>query len=131
MVVRHATENVFWYHGKKINTAFGRLRQRRLAVGRQSTAKTLEQEQAEVARDLKAASGDISALLKLIVKSSQMTPEDFIQKTVGSLLYVYYIYLDTFKMIPVDIDDLIDGLLYIEARNYTQEQHIREVKENK
>ena len=60
-----------------------------------------------------------------------MTPEDFIQKTVGSLLYVYYIYLDTFKMIPVDIDDLIDGLLYIEARNYTQEQHIREVKENK
>ena len=52
MVVRHATENVFWYHGKKINTAFGRLRQRRLAVGRQSTAKTLEQEQAEVARDL-------------------------------------------------------------------------------
>lgn len=75
-----------------------------------------------------SSSGDISALLNLIVSSSALKPEDFIKQTVGSVLFVYYVYMDTFKQKPSDLDDLIDGLLYIDSKNYMQEQAIKEAK---
>lgn len=47
-----------------------------------------------------------------------MTTADFIQKTCGSLLFVYYTYVNKYHVRPVDMDDLIDGLLYLDAKSY-------------
>ena len=116
---------MLWVNDKKINTAFGRLRQRRESVGLISPAETPEQEAERLEREMKAASaaGDISALLRLVTNTSKMTVTDFIQKTCGSLLFVYYTYLDKYRMRPVDVEDLVDGLLYMDAKNYiTKEQ---------
>ena len=57
-----------------------------------------------------------------MAKSADLTPTDFIQKTVGNLLYIYYFYVDRFKLKPRDLEDLVDGLLYIDANNFLQKK---------
>ncbi|MBO5921210.1 MAG: hypothetical protein J6Q48_02340 [Bacteroidaceae bacterium] len=47
-----------------------------------------------------------------------MTTEDFIKKTCGGLLFMYYAYIEKLHVRPVDIDDFVDGLLYLDARGY-------------
>lgn len=47
-----------------------------------------------------------------------MTTEDFIKKTCGGLLFMYYAYIEKLHVRPVDIDDMVDGLLYLDARGY-------------
>lgn len=110
--------------GKKIDAAFRRLRERRVAVGIESTAETPEQEAERIRQAIASAqaAGDISTIIKLITSSSKLTTRDFIQKTCGSLLFLYYTYVDRFKQIPVDINDLIDGLLYLDAKSYMIKQ---------
>lgn len=74
--------------------------------------------------------GNISAMMRLIALSSTLKPADFIKKSVGSLLFIYYTYVDKFHVIPRDIDDIIDGLLYIDARNYIDEQRAIKAKQD-
>ena len=108
-------------NGKKINTAFGRLRERRVAVGLVSTAaETPEQEAKRIEEEISTAiaAADISSLLNTIVQASSITTEDFIKKTCGALLFMYYTYLDKFHQYPLDIDDIIDGMLYLDAKGY-------------
>lgn len=116
--------------GKKINAAFGRLRQRRAAVGIESTAETPEEEANRVKREIAAAqaTGDIATILHIITQSSSLTTEDFIKKTCGGLLFVYYVYLKELHSKPVDIDDLIDGLLFLDAQGYITKKMRKEQK---
>jgi hypothetical protein len=62
--------------------------------------------------------GDLSAILRLIQKTSKLPVQEFIKKTCGSLLYMYYTYVKQLHVVPVDLDDLIDGLLYLDAYHY-------------
>lgn len=115
------------YNGKKINAAFHRLRDRRVAVGIVSTAETPEQEAKRVQQEMShaAETGDISTMLRLIAQSSTLTPADFIKKTVGNILFLYYSYLKQFHARPVDLIDMVDGLLFMDASNYIQEQSMK------
>ena len=117
--------------GKKINTAFRRLRERREAVGIGSTAETPEEEAERVKQEIATAqaTGDIATILHIITQSSSLTTEDFIKKTCGGLLFVYYVYLKELHTTPVDIDDLIDGLLFLDAQGYITKK-IREQNKN-
>lgn len=72
-----------------------------------------------------SATGDISKIMSIISSTSKLKPADYIKKTVGQLRFLYYLYLERFKSKPLDILDLIDGLLYIKARNY-QDKLIKE-----
>ena len=105
---------------KKIDTAFGRLRKRRLAVGLTDTAETPEQEAKRIESMMATAqaTGDISTIISLISNASKRTAADFIKETCGSLLFMYYMYMDKLHGVPVDVDDMIDGLLYLDAKNY-------------
>lgn len=87
-------------------------------------AESPEAESRRVTEELKnaAASGDIHTIVKVIANTSSLSPTDFIQKTVGSLLYVYYMYVDRFHVIPTDLDDMIDGILFMEAHQYNIEK---------
>lgn len=87
-------------------------------------AETPEQESKRVSKALQdaASSGDIHTIVKVIANTSTLSPTDFIQKTVGSLLYVYYMYVDRFHTVPTDLDDMIDGILYIEAHQYNMDK---------
>lgn len=111
---------MFRYLNKKIDTAFRRLRERRAAVGNASTAETVEEEEKRLEREFQAASasGDIGALLSLIVSTSQLTVNDYVEKTIGTVLFMYYAYIDKFHTRPVDLDDLIDGILFMDVKNY-------------
>ena len=71
---------------------------------------------------LASARGDIGAILNLIATSSALPPADFIKKTVGGILFMYYLYVDKYHVRPVDIDDLVDGTLYLDAKDYIIKQ---------
>lgn len=84
-----------------------------------------EEEAALLRQQIAAAqvSGDIGTILHLMAKTSELTPSDFISKTVGSILFVYYVYLENFHIKPEDLEDMVDGLLYLDAHNFIQKQH--------
>lgn len=71
---------------------------------------------------LASARGDISTLLKIIAGTSAIPPADFIKKTVGGILFMYYLFIDKYHVRPVDLDDLIDGSLYLDAKDYIIKQ---------
>ena len=118
---------MLWVDGKKTDTAFGRLRERRKAVGIDSTAETPEEEAKRIEREIAtaAATADISTILRIVAQSSSMTAKDFIKKTCGGLFFMYYVYVDKFHQKPVDIDDLVDGLLYLDAKEYIIKQAMK------
>ena len=68
------------------------------------------------------AAGDIATILRLMAKASELTPEDFIKKTIGSLLFIYYAFVSKFNCRPKDLMDMVDGLLFIEANNFVEKQ---------
>jgi len=57
----------------------------------------------------------------LISRASTRSPTEFIQDSVGSLLFLVYLFEDSFKREARDLDDLVDGLLYLDARSYVRE----------
>ena len=61
-------------------------------------------------------------MLKLMSQTASLTPADFIKKTVGTILFVYYTYLKYFTLRPQDLEDLVDGLLFIEAKQFMEAQ---------
>lgn len=69
-----------------------------------------------------AASGDISTVVRLIASTSSMTTQDFIKQTCGGLLFLYYTYVDKLHVKPTDLIDMVDGLLYMDAKNYIIKQ---------
>ena len=121
---------MLWSDDKKIDTAFGRLRERREAVGEISTAETPEQEARRIEQEIAAATaaGDISTILRIIASTSSLTPADYIKKTCGSLLFLYYTYVENLHQRPVDMMDMIDGLSYLDARGYIMKRTTAEIK---
>lgn len=77
-----------------------------------------------------AETGNVAAIMRIISLSSTLKPADFIKKSVGSLLFIYYTYIDKFHVRPLDIEDIIDGLLYNDARNYIDEQKAIQAKQD-
>ena len=120
MVVGFTLEDLLRADDKKINTAFRRLRERRQAVGIGAASETPEQELERIKQELAAAqaAGDISTIVRIITQTSKMTTEDFIKKTCGGLLFLYYMYVEKLHVRPLDMDDMIDGLLFLDAKNY-------------
>ena len=65
-----------------------------------------------------AGAGDISQLLSIIADTASLTVNDFINKTIGPLKMLYYLYIDKFHMCPTDLEELVDGLLYLDVKEY-------------
>lgn len=78
-----------------------------------------------------AATGDIATVIKLMTSTSALKPTDFIKKTVGSILFMYYMYVDKMHVRPVDMDDWVDGLLYLDAKNYILERTLQEQRDKR
>lgn len=87
---------------------------------------TPEQESERIRREVEMAQarGDISAILRLITSSSQITTTDFIKKTCGGYLFLYYTYVENLHVRPTDMNDLVDGLLYLDAITYIKKKEI-------
>lgn len=85
-----------------------------------------EQEADRIKREIAEAQarGDISTILRLVTSTSSMTVADFIKKTCGGLLFMYYSYVENLHVRPIDMDDFIDGMLYMDARGYIQRKSI-------
>lgn len=66
---------------------------------------------------------DMAALIALSMQGAQKPSQDYIDKTIGCFLNMYYLYVESFKgREPIDIDDICDGLLYLEVKNKLLEQ---------
>lgn len=75
-----------------------------------------------------AGAGDISQLLSIIADTASMTVNDFIDKTIGPLKMLYYLYIDKFHLCPTDLTDLIDGLLYLDVKEYIIKKNSKKAK---
>lgn len=75
-----------------------------------------------------ASTTDVVQILRLMVDAVHLSPVEYIQKTLGSLRYIYYAYVKNFGIRPIDLEDMIDGLLYMDADGYIQKEQIREAK---
>lgn len=73
---------------------------------------------------------DVTQILRLIVDAVHLSPVEYIQKTLGSLRFLYYTYVKMFGVRPLDLEDMIDGILYMDADLYIQKEHIRETNRN-
>lgn len=116
---------MLWYNDKKINTAFKRLRDKRKAVGIESHQKITPEEEAEILkRDMQAAaaSNDISTVMSLMLRASSMTTEDYVDRLLGGIRFMYYSFVDKFHVRPIDLIDLVDGSLYMDAYNYIEKK---------
>ena len=112
------------YNDKKIDTAFQRLRDKRKAVGIESHQLSPEEEAKQLERDAKAAaaSNNIAGLLSLMVQASSQTTEDYVSKLIGGIRFMYYSFVDKFHTRPKDVEDLVDGMLYMDAVNYIEKK---------
>lgn len=64
-------------------------------------------------------------MISLITESCNRTPGEFISDSLGATMFMVFLYEDTFKHEASDMEDLVDGLLYIDARNYTRETEMK------
>ena len=116
---------MLWYNDKKINAAFKRLRDKRKAVGIESHQKITPEEEAEILkRDIQAAAAanDISTVMSLMLRASSMTTEDYVDRLLGGVRFMYYSFVDKFHVRPLDLIDLVDGSLYMDAYNYIEKK---------
>lgn len=75
------------------------------------------------------ATANIGALISLVVSTSHLTTSDFIEKTIGSLRFLYYLYMEKLHTRPRDMTDLVDGLLYLDSVSYIQEREMEKLRE--
>lgn len=69
-------------------------------------------------------------MLSLIVNASELPIDDFIEQTLGSLRYLYYTYLNKFHREPVDMEDLVDGLMYIDIESRINADAMKKAKQH-
>lgn len=74
------------------------------------------------------ATGDLNTLLTLMARTSKMTVTDYINSTTGSLRFLYYMFLRKFKKTPVDLEELVDGVLFLDVEGYIQKTAMEEAK---
>lgn len=73
-----------------------------------------------------SATGDIATLIRIVTAASALTPRDFVNKTCGAWQFLYYAFMKEFRQRPVDMEDFIDGLLFLDATNYIRKQKVQE-----
>lgn len=64
-----------------------------------------------------------------MARTSEQKPSDFIKKTIGNILFVYYTYLQKYNCRPRDLEDLVDGLLYLDAYSFLEKKAYDEARE--
>jgi hypothetical protein len=57
--------------------------------------------------------GTAAEALKLAFGTGKPSKAELVQKHLGGPVFLYYKYLDFFKSVPSSLDDMIDGLIYI------------------
>lgn len=112
------------YYDKKINAAFGRLRDRRQAVGETSSSQSLEEEAKSLKEQmaLASAAGDIGTIISLITQASSLPVEDYIATILGGTRFMYYSFLNRFHVRPLDMEDMVDGMLFMDAYRYIEKK---------
>lgn len=74
------------------------------------------------------ATGDIATLIRLMAQTASITPADYIKKTLGTIMFLYYQYTKFFRLRPIDLEDMVDGLLYISTSNFIEKHELEEWK---
>lgn len=74
------------------------------------------------------STGDIATLIRLMANTVSLTPADYIKKTLGTIMFLYYQYTKFFRLRPIDLEDMVDGLLYISTSNFIEKHELEEWK---
>jgi hypothetical protein len=72
------------------------------------------------------AAGNAAAMLNIIFSANKKTGDEIVKESLGDLTFFYYQYMDTFKRCPKDVDDMVDGIIYLELKVYFKKLAIEE-----
>jgi hypothetical protein len=64
-------------------------------------------------------------MLSLIFGSQKKSEGDIIKDALGGYKYMYFSFVEKFRREPKDIDDFIDGIIYIELNGYFEREQMR------
>lgn len=103
-------------------------------MGLESRRKLTPEEEAEnLRKDMQAAAAanDISTIMSLMIQASSQTTEDYVDKLLGGIRFMYYSFVDKFHTRPLDLEDLVDGSLYMDAYNYIEKKERNKIMNKK
>ena len=75
-----------------------------------------------------SAAGDIRSLVSLICQTAERKIEDLIDVTTGPLVFAYYVYMETFHERPQNLDDFVDGLMFLDIKGIQMKRAQKAVK---
>lgn len=75
------------------------------------------------------AAQDIGAILSLICKSSERKIEDLVQESTGPMVFSYFVFLENYHVKPRDLDELVDGLLFLDIRGIQMKRQHSELEQ--
>jgi hypothetical protein len=70
--------------------------------------------------------GDGRRMLEIAFGVLTKSDGDIIGETLGAYQYMYFTFLERFRREPREIDDLIDGLIYIELNAYFEKKALQQ-----
>lgn len=68
----------------------------------------------------------LTTILDAITTSNDLTVDEYTETLMGHLRNAYYVYVDVFHVYPRDMEELVDGLLYVDIKNYATEMDMKE-----
>lgn len=71
---------------------------------------------------LASAAGDIGTIISLITQASSLPVEDYIATILGGTRFMYYSFLNRFHVRPLDMEDMVDGMLFMDAYRYIEKK---------
>lgn len=62
-------------------------------------------------------------MLNAALQANRVTFKDKVDQTIGAYKYFYYKYIEHYHLIPKDLDDIIDGIVYMDITEKERARH--------
>lgn len=63
-------------------------------------------------------------MLSILLGGVTLSEDEFVEKCLGNLRFLYYLIVDKLRIRPLDMEEFIDALLYLDSIQYITEQEL-------
>lgn len=74
---------------------------------------------------------DPFSMLNMALQANRVTFKDKLEQALGVYKYFYYKYIEHFNLIPKDLNDMIDGIVYMDLQALEIKNHTPKPKRSK
>ena len=66
--------------------------------------------------------------MSLLCQSTERSINDLVDVSVGPMVMSYFVFVDSLHVKPKDLEELVDGLLYLDLKNLQHERMMRKAR---